>query len=408
MTTTYFDGTLPIAHCPFPECAFNTGDVDAQLALELLKIHGLAHAIVGATPHHATAKAEKVTEGTYEDWNYFLTRWADYEEATGITGKNLILQLLECCDEILRRDLTHTAGGSLTIKSKKDVLALIKTLAIREENPMVARAELQTMRQDHDEPVRPFSARVRGQADTCQYAVLCPDWGKDVDYTEPMIRDVVSHGLADKDIQLDLLGDKKQSPSLEEVLKFVEQKESGKRSVSRLANPHYTAATSSSYKKQQRGSPRNHERTQQALAEQPPDPSDTCTYCGKQGHGAKASARVRRKDCPAYGQTCGKCNIRNHLSSVCRGGRRTDKANDNTTAALQEDIEHGHLFGIRDSTNNPPQADSGYSTCVAIILDHHVHDQLSNVWLKRSSMPQPHITLSTNLIMKTTNPSASP
>ncbi len=33
---------------------------------------------------------------------------------------------------------------------------------------MVTRAELQTMQQDHDEPVRAFSASVRGQADTCQ------------------------------------------------------------------------------------------------------------------------------------------------------------------------------------------------------------------------------------------------
>ena len=134
-------------------------------------------------PPHVTAKVEKVnrpvlvTESTSEDWNYFLTRWADYEEATGMTGKALILQLLECYDEKLRRDLTRTAGGSLTNKSKGDVLALMKKLAIRAENPMVTRAELHTMRQDHDEPVRAFSARVRGQADTPYHAqTAAPTW----------------------------------------------------------------------------------------------------------------------------------------------------------------------------------------------------------------------------------------
>ena len=254
---------------------------------------------------------------------------------------------------------------------------------------MVARAELQTMRQDHDEPVRAFSARVRGQADTCKYTVRCSDCAKDVDYTENMIRDVVSHGLADKDIQLDLLGDKNQSPSLEEVLQFVEQKESGKQSASRLANPHYTAAASSSYKKQQRGPSRNRVRTPQASVGQPSDPGDTCTYCGKHGHGTKAPTHIRRKDCPAYGQTCGKCNIKNHLSAVCRGGRRAGNANDSTTSAIQEDAEYGHLCGIRDFANDQSQADSGHSTSVDIILDHHVHDQLSNSLQMSGSSARP-------------------
>ncbi len=78
------------------------------------------------TPNHSQGRESLlsvlVTEScTSEDWNYFLTRWADYEEATGITGKSVILQLLECCDEKLRRDLIRTAGGSLTNKSKEDM-----------------------------------------------------------------------------------------------------------------------------------------------------------------------------------------------------------------------------------------------------------------------------------------------
>ncbi len=106
-----------------------------------MKIHGYTHANTGVQPPQITAKVEKVnrpvlvTESTSEDWNYFLTRWADYEEATGITGKSLILQLLECCDEKLRRDLTRTAGGSLTNKSKEDVLALMKKTSNQSREP---------------------------------------------------------------------------------------------------------------------------------------------------------------------------------------------------------------------------------------------------------------------------------
>ena len=77
--------------------------------------------------------------------------WGDYKDATKITGKDLIIQLLECCEEDLRKDLTRSAGGSLTNKSENEVLAAIKILAVREENTMVARITLHEMRQDHQE-----------------------------------------------------------------------------------------------------------------------------------------------------------------------------------------------------------------------------------------------------------------
>ena len=40
-----------------------------------------------------------------------------------------------------------------------------------------------------------------------------------------MIRDVVTRGLADNDIQLDLLGDQNQNMTSEEVIQFIEAKE---------------------------------------------------------------------------------------------------------------------------------------------------------------------------------------
>ncbi len=147
------------------------------------------------------------------------------------------------CDEILTRNTT----GSLTAKTGETILESMKKLAVR-ENPMVARAELHTMIQGHDEPVQAFCARVRGQA---AVPMDCPDCSNAVDYTEHVITDVVSHGLVDKDIQLDLLGNSNQAPSLEETLQFIEKKESGKRSAthfSQTALGQTVATTSSSYR----------------------------------------------------------------------------------------------------------------------------------------------------------------
>ena len=110
------------------------------------------------------------------------------------------------------------AGGSLTNRTAEETLAAIRTLAVREESPMVARAALYAMHQDRDEPVRTFAARARGQARTCKFTQDCPQCSTAVDFTDTMIRDVVTRGLDDQEIQQDLLGDRNQEPCLEEVI----------------------------------------------------------------------------------------------------------------------------------------------------------------------------------------------
>ena len=85
----------------------------------------------------------------------------------------------------------------------------IKTLAVRQENTIVARATLHNMRQDQDETIRSFEARIKGQAGICKYTTTCPPDTSiaDIDYTDAILRDVLVRGIADQDIQPDLLGD---------------------------------------------------------------------------------------------------------------------------------------------------------------------------------------------------------
>ena len=58
------------------------------------------------------------------------------------------------------------------------------------------------------------------------------------------MRDVLSRGLCDPEMQMDLLGDQSQNMTLAEVYKFVEAKEAGKRSASRLFDSHAVEASS--------------------------------------------------------------------------------------------------------------------------------------------------------------------
>ena len=161
---------------------------------------------------------------------------------------------------------------------------------------MVARVTLHNMKQDRGEPIRAYGARLRGQAGVCKFVQKCIDCDAVVDYTEAMLRDVLCRGMEDPEIQLDLLGDKNQDMTLEQMLKFIEAKEAGKRSATRLLLPHATdAITGSAYKNQKRGT-----------VERPlPREQDLCSYCGKKGHGKSASTCLRHKECPAYGAVCG-------------------------------------------------------------------------------------------------------
>lgn len=368
---------MPVIKCPVPNCEYETEDLDAVVVAALLTAHTTIHSAGG----NISAKVEKVKRptvsaaGSSEDWTYFLSRWKDYVQATKIQGKDLVIQLLECCDESLRRDLTRSAGGSLVDKSEQDVLQAMRTLAVREENTMVARVALHGMTQDRDETVRSFGARLRGQAGVCKFTMTCPGCNQDVDYTEAILRDVLTRGLSDPDIQLDLLGDKNQDMTLEQVFKFVEAKESGKRSASRLLDTQGVEAASSTYRRRKMNNITNDVKKLEHKTE-------LCGYCGKKGHGKHAPHKTRKKECPAYGHRCSNCDRDNHFESVCRQKVKTKQSEESESA----------VFDLLCTATNSQHENK------AIQLDHHLYSQMSDTWEKRPSQPQPFINITVKVV----------
>ena len=55
-----------------------------------------------------------------------------------------------------------------------------------------------------------------------------------VDFAGEILRDVLARAIVDDEIQLDLISDQNQKMKIEEMIKFVEARESSKRSASRL------------------------------------------------------------------------------------------------------------------------------------------------------------------------------
>lgn len=83
-----------------------------------------------------------------------------------------------------------------------------------------------------------------------QYEMKCTkvDCGQIYDIPKEILSDVIVRGIADQDIQLDLLGEKNQNIPLKDMIEYTEAKESGKRSALRLLDPHSTDSINSSHR----------------------------------------------------------------------------------------------------------------------------------------------------------------
>ena len=308
----------------------------------------------------------------------------DYIDARKVTGKDNVVQLFECCDDQLRKDLTRNAGGSLTNKPIEEVMTAIRKLAVLEENAMVARVQPHNMHQDRHETVRSFGARLRGQAGIWKFNTQCPECHTSVNYTEHILRDVLTRGVADSEIQLDLLGDKNQDMTLEEVFLFVEAKESGKRSADRLLQTQGDDAARSQYR-----SAKQMELKNRRPANPHPDP---CHYCGKHEYGKHAPIRVRKSDCPAYGKTCDYCGRANHFAAVCQARSQPGKRQHTPPSGATADAEGAIFDALCTATN------SSQDLSVSVIsLDHHLYNHLNDCWVRKTSQPQPFVTLTATI-----------
>ena len=162
--------------------------------------------------------------------------------------------------------------------------------------------------------------------------------------------------------------------TLEEVLRFVEAKEAGKRSASRLMSEPQSSADAmrSSYKKN------------------PPDgykvdPNDICSYCGKTGHGKRMSSRIRSKKCPAFIHTCRHCDREHHFDNMCRSRSKPKDV-------LNVDRE-GAIFDSICASSSISQQHDGRT----LSLDHHMYNEICDQWSKQTSQSQPFIKLQTTV-----------
>ena len=325
---------MPVADVKKYECEFQGCEwkVEAETVADCLgfyKLHVSARHEAGNT----ASKAEKAKRPplapdiSEEDWTYFEARWTQYKQATGLKGDDVITQLLECCAESLRRDHHRTYSGARAAAAATEtvILAELKQIAVCKRNKAVNRVKLSSLRQDKGEPIRKFAGRVRSLAVVNGYSVKCTgaECGQEVSYTEPVIMDQLIAGLADGEIQTDVLSHTEADTwDLEKLLKYVEGKESG------LASRELLSGSG--------GGAVNVVKPGQRRA-QGQGWGKGCLSCGEKHPRGPGK-------CKAAGVTCDYCGKIGHLSKVCFSKKAKAPEDGSKDAAVSDNVDNCSLF----------------------------------------------------------------
>ena len=246
---------MVVIACTIPNCDFKTDDVLEALTIALLANHGLAHqgtlsdvAVPSLPPVPRGPKLDqpKVNIGvSTEEWNVFTRRWEVFRTGSGIDEASAPSQLFQCAENE-HGDSLLKVNPDAASSTLPDLLSAMRSLAVIPAATGVLRTELLQLRQERDEPFLAFTARVRGKAETCAFTTTC-ECGKNVDYTDHAIRDVLLNGISDPDIRREVLGTKNvlKTP-VNDVIALVENKE-----MARNALPSSTLSAVSSFKREQ-------------------------------------------------------------------------------------------------------------------------------------------------------------
>ena len=120
-----------------------------------------------------------------------MNQWACYKRSSGISGQDIVDDLVLCLSDELRLEVTNEVGDSLEAITEKEFMEAIKRMAVLVSNPMVHRNQMRDHRQGETEKVRAFVARVREAAIDCKFEVQCNEdlCVKMVSNKEEFIRD---------------------------------------------------------------------------------------------------------------------------------------------------------------------------------------------------------------------------
>ena len=249
--------------CQFDGCNVKIEHTSEAVALAMFQSHMMIHQAKSTTNSAHSQKLPPIQRPevkqdiTEEDWDTFVIEWSNFKRCTSIPATSIVDQLYQCCEKGLARLLIREQPD-IASKDEDALLQAIKRFSVIKIATSVRRSNLLSTRQSHGESFREFYANVKAAASTCNFKVKCPNTCCNnlplVDYTSNVIKDIVVLGIADADIQKDVLAwEELDAKNDLEVVAFIESKELARNawvsSQSSAAAASSNAAAISSYRR---------------------------------------------------------------------------------------------------------------------------------------------------------------
>ena len=287
------------------------------------------NALMAAASNIPVPPAMDCTGDVAGNWEFFISSWTDYENATELCEKTMKIRIATF-RSVLGRDaqriLQHLQFNPP--EKREDLPSVIEALQqhfVPQRNEVFERYVFNTAFQEPGESVDNYVTRLRKLAVTCNFKTTSDN----LSYEDNMIRDRLILGTTDletrartfRERELDLgmvirfylitmdLGKiirmLKTSEVASQQLRTISEQTTEGVNVNFARKMTYVKDTVSQKKK-----------------------SDNCKYCGKL-HG--------QGKCPAYGKACTKCQKRNHFAAVCRSEPRINYVEDTQSAVTHRD-----------------------------------------------------------------------
>ena len=180
--------------CEYPGCAWESRDGELETIVKLLEIHVRCVHMKENSCMATTGQAKRpeIVQGMSEEaWKYFLYRWQCYKKLTRLQGEDIVLELMDCCCEQVRRDHYRIFTSAGAGETESEVLDELKDLSVMARNMVVNRVKLTNMKQKMGEPIQIFASRVQSEVVKCGFSVPCQGCNMTISYAEEAVLDQV-------------------------------------------------------------------------------------------------------------------------------------------------------------------------------------------------------------------------
>ncbi|XP_073251790.1 uncharacterized protein [Porites lutea] len=252
------------------------------------------------------------------NWEFFKQQWIDYEIATGLDKREESVRLATLRSAMGRECLQILLNLNLSEEDKKKINKCLEALEKYfkpTRNVVYERYVFNTCSQTSEESVQTYVTRLRKLAASCEYGAL----------TDEFIRDRLVIGLKNQGDKVRLLREKPltlqkaiemctSSETASYQMKTIEATGDKQTEDVKKLRDKKTVDKNRQKKRDGSRSSKKEKKNENKNSESSSEP--TCKYCGrKQRH-------TRRTGCPAFKQTCSKCNKKGHFASVCRSSKK--------------------------------------------------------------------------------------